>query len=392
MFDYSARPELLKGRVILVTGAGRGIGAAAAKTYAAHGATVLLLGKTEANLAQVYDEIEAAGQPQPVVIPFNLETALPHQYDELAAMIEKEFGHLDGLLHNASIIGPRTPIEQLSGENFMRVMHVNVNAMFMLTSTLLPLLKLSQDASVVFTSSSVGRKGRAYWGAYGVSKFATEGLMQTLADELDYRVVATSRSIKPSTDPDILTVAGDIADPATAERVIREGVARFGRIDSLINNAGIFVAKPFTSYTHEDYVNVLAVNLNGFFYITQLAITEMLKQGAGHIVNITTSLVDHAIDGVPSVLASLTKGGLNSATKSLAIEYAKRGIRVNAVSPGIIKTPMHGEETHAALGSLHPVGHMGEARDIAQAIVYLESAGFVTGEILHVDGGQSAGH
>ena len=184
MFDYSARPELLKGRVILVTGAGRGIGAAAAKTYAAHGATVLLLGKTEANLAQVYDEIEAAGHAQPVVIPFNLETALPHQYDELAAMIEKEFGHLDGLLHNASIIGPRTPIEQLSGENFMRVMHINVNAMFMLTSTLLPLLKLSQDASVVFTSSSVGRKGRAYWGAYGVSKFATEGLMQTLADEV----------------------------------------------------------------------------------------------------------------------------------------------------------------------------------------------------------------
>ncbi|MGY2236831.1 SDR family NAD(P)-dependent oxidoreductase [Pseudomonas gingeri] len=210
--------------------------------------------------------------------------------------------------------------------------------------------------------------------------------------DLDYRVVATSRSIQPSTDPDILAIAGDIADPATAQRVIREGVARFGRIDSLINNAGIFIAKPFTDYTHEDYVNVLAVNLNGFFYITQLAINEMEKQGGGHIVNITTSLVDHAIDGVPSVLASLTKGGLNSATKSLAIEYAKRGIRVNAVSPGIIKTPMHGEETHAALGQLHPMGHMGEVRDIAQAIVYLESAGFVTGEILHVDGGQSAGH
>lgn len=210
--------------------------------------------------------------------------------------------------------------------------------------------------------------------------------------QLGYRVVATSRSIQPSTDPDVLTVAGDIADPATAERVIREGVARFGRIDSLVNNAGIFVAKPFTSYTPQDYANVLAVNLNGFFYITQLAITEMLKQDAGHIVNITTSLVDHAIDGVPSVLASLTKGGLNSATKSLAIEYAKRGIRVNAVSPGIIKTPMHGPETHEALGKLHPVGHMGEASDIAQAIVYLETAGFVTGEILHVDGGQSAGH
>ncbi|NWA03277.1 SDR family NAD(P)-dependent oxidoreductase [Pseudomonas gingeri] len=210
--------------------------------------------------------------------------------------------------------------------------------------------------------------------------------------DLDYRVVATSRSIQPSSDPDILAIAGDIADPATAQRVIREGVARFGRIDSLINNAGIFIAKPFTGYTHEDYVNVLAVNLNGFFYITQLAINEMEKHGSGHIVNITTSLVDHAIDGVPSVLASLTKGGLNSATKSLAIEYAKRGIRVNAVSPGIIKTPMHGEETHAALGQLHPMGHMGEVRDIAQAIVYLESAAFVTGEILHVDGGQSAGH
>ena len=209
---------------------------------------------------------------------------------------------------------------------------------------------------------------------------------------LDYRVVATSRSIQPSTDPNILTVAGDIADPATAQRVIREALATFGRIDSLINNAGIFIAKPFTAYTQDDYANVLAVNLNGFFYITQLAIAEMEKHRTGHIVNVTTSLVDHAIDGVPSVLASLTKGGLNSATKSLAIEYAKRGIRVNAVSPGIIKTPMHGEQTHEALGQLHPVGHMGEVSDIAQAIVYLENAGFVTGEILHVDGGQSAGH
>ena len=197
MFDYSARPDLLKGRVILVTGAGRGIGAAAAKTFAAHGATVLLLGKTEGNLNQLYDEIEAAGHPQPVVIPFNLETALPHQYDELAATIEAEFGRLDGLLHNAAILGPRTPLEQLSGDNFMRVMQVNVNAMFMLTSTLLPLLKLSEDASVVFTSSSVGRKGRAYWGAYGVSKFATEGLMQTLADEVEGVAPVRANSVNP---------------------------------------------------------------------------------------------------------------------------------------------------------------------------------------------------
>ncbi|MWV14250.1 YciK family oxidoreductase [Pseudomonas sp. R-28-1W-6] len=197
MFDYQARPDLLQGRVILVTGAGRGIGAAAAKAFAAHGATVLLLGKTEANLTAVYDEIEAAGHPQPAVIPFNLETALPHQYDELAAMLESEFGKIDGLLHNAAIIGPRTPLEQLSGDNFMRVMQINVNAMFMLTSTLLPLLKLSDDASVVFTSSSVGRKGRAYWGAYGVSKFATEGLMQTLADEVDGISNVRANSVNP---------------------------------------------------------------------------------------------------------------------------------------------------------------------------------------------------
>lgn len=197
MFDYSAPANLLQDRIILITGAGRGIGAAAALAYAAHGATVLLLGKTEANLVQVYDQIEAAGYPQPAVIPFNLETALPHQYDELAATIEREFGRLDGLLHNASIVGPRTPLEQLSGEHFMRVMQVNVNATFMLTSTLLPLLKLSQDGSVVFTSSSVGRKGRAYWGAYGVSKFATEGLMQTLADELDGVAPVRANSINP---------------------------------------------------------------------------------------------------------------------------------------------------------------------------------------------------
>ncbi|MGV8844092.1 MAG: YciK family oxidoreductase [Pseudomonas sp.] len=197
MFDYCARPDLLKDRVILVTGAGRGIGAAAARTFAAHGATVLLLGKTEANLIQVYDQIEAAGHPRPAIIPFNLETALAHQYDELAAMLEGEFGHLDGLLHNASIVGPRTPLDQLSGDNFMRVMQINVNGMFMLTSALLPLLKLSSDASLIFTSSGVGRKGRAYWGAYAVSKFATEGLMQVLADELDGTCAARANSVNP---------------------------------------------------------------------------------------------------------------------------------------------------------------------------------------------------
>jgi NAD(P)-dependent dehydrogenase (short-subunit alcohol dehydrogenase family) len=200
------------------------------------------------------------------------------------------------------------------------------------------------------------------------------------------------RAITPARDDDLVVVAGDIADRKTAVRVISEGVARFGRIDTLVNNAGIFIAKPFTQYSEADYAAMLGVNLAGFFHITQLAVAEMEKQGSGHIVQITTSLVDHAIAGIPSVLAALTKGGLAAATRSLAIEYAKRGIRVNAVAPGTIKTPMHPGETYAQLAALHPVGRMGEISDIVDAILYLEGAGFVTGEILHVDGGQSAGH
>lgn len=210
--------------------------------------------------------------------------------------------------------------------------------------------------------------------------------------KLDYRVVATARSIQPTNDPNLAAVQGDIADPQTARRVVAEALARFGRIDTLVNNAGVFVAKPFTQYTAEDYASVMGVNVAGFFHITQLAVAEMEKQGSGHVVSITTSLVDHAVQGVPSVLASLTKGGINAATKSLAIEYAKKGIRANAVSPGIIKSPMHAPETHEALGALHPMGHMGEMRDIVDAVLFLDAAPFVTGEILHVDGGQSAGH
>ena len=208
----------------------------------------------------------------------------------------------------------------------------------------------------------------------------------------NYRIVATARSMSPSVDDDMVAVSGDIADRNTAERVISEGMRRFGRIDTLVNNAGIFIAKPFTQYTMTDYEAMLGVNMAGFFHITQLAMVEMEKQGSGHVVQITTSLVDHARSAVPSVLASLTKGGLNAATRSLAIEYAKRGIRVNAVAPGIIKSPMHPEETHPQLDAMHPMGHMGEMSDIVDAILYLESAPFVTGEILHVDGGQSAGH
>ena len=210
--------------------------------------------------------------------------------------------------------------------------------------------------------------------------------------ERNFLVVANARTIQPSADEGILAVAGDIGDRAVAERVISQGIARFGRIDSLVNNAGVFIAKPFTQYTAEDYAAILNTNIAGFFHITQLAIADMEKRNSGHVVSITTSLVDSANSNVPSVLASLSKGGVAAATRSLAIEYARRGIRVNAISPGIIKTPMHPVETHATLAGLHPVGRMGEIADIVDAALYLESASFVTGETLHVDGGQVAGH
>jgi len=224
---------------------------------------------------------------------------------------------------------------------------------------------------------------------------ASQGLgagFVTAYRKLGYAVVATSRAIAESQDTDVLTIRGDIADPTTADRVIDAGLDRFGRIDTLINNAGIFIASPFTDYTKDQFDSVIGVNLTGFFRTTQLAIAHMLEQGGGHIVNITTALVDHANSNVPSVLASLTKGGLQSATKSLAIEYATRGIRVNAVAPGVIKTSMHPEEHYEMLDSLHPIGRMGEVSDIVDAVIYLENAPFVTGAILHVDGGQSAGH
>lgn len=206
-----------------------------------------------------------------------------------------------------------------------------------------------------------------------------------------FRVVANSRSIRSVDNPDIMTVAGDIADAETAERIINGSMQRFGRIDTLVNNAGIFTAKPFTQFSRQDWERNISTNLAGFFHITQRAIEQMEKQGFGHVVQITTSLADQPALGVPSVLASLTKGGLNAATKSLAVEYAPRGIRVNAVAPGVIKTPMHPPETHAELALLHPLGRLGEIEDVVDAVLFLERSSFVTGEILHVDGGQAAG-
>ena len=225
----------------------------------------------------------------------------------------------------------------------------------------------------------------------GASQGIGAGLVQGFR-ERGYRVVANSRSIKPSDSADLATVAGDIIDPVVAKRVVDTAVERFGRIDTLVNNAGIFVSKPFIEYTPEDFAAAMSVNVAGFFYVSQQAAARMLSQKSGHIVNITTTLVDQPIAGVPAALASLTKGGLDAVTRGLAIEYADKGIRVNAVSPGIIKTPMHPENTHAALAKLHPMQRLGEVREIVDAVLYLDNAAFVTGEVLHVDGGQHAGH
>ena len=185
MFDYSAPSNALAERIIVVTGAGDGIGRAAAMSYAALGATVILVGRTLNKLEAVYDAIVEQGSPTPAIYPCDLSRATEQDYDTMATTLEDEFGHLDGLLHNASLLGDRTPISQYEADTWQQVMQVNVNAGFMMTQALLPLLEASADASIIFTSSSVGNKGKAYWGAYSVSKFATEGMAQILAAELE---------------------------------------------------------------------------------------------------------------------------------------------------------------------------------------------------------------
>ena len=224
---------------------------------------------------------------------------------------------------------------------------------------------------------------------------ASQGIGAGLADAFHhngYAVVGTSRSIQPSEESDFLTVQGDITEADTAERVMEQALGRFGRIDSLINNAGVFIDKPFTEYTSDDYAAVTAVNLDGFFHITQRAIRQMVTQGGGHVVNLTTSLVDQPDSKSPSALTSLTKGGLAAVTRSLAIEYAPRGVRVNAVALGVIKTPAHDPASYEGIAALHPIGRVGEISDVVDGILYLERATFVTGEILHIDGGRAAGH
>ena len=225
----------------------------------------------------------------------------------------------------------------------------------------------------------------------GASRGIGAGLVKAYR-ELGFAVVATSLSIKPSADPGILTVQGDIGTPDTAARIVAETLERHGRIDTLINNAGIYIGKPFTEYTLEDFNAVLAVNVAGFFHITTRVVKHMLELGHGHVVNVSTTLAEQANSEVPAALAALSKGGLTAVTRSLAIEYALRGLRVNAVSLGVIETQPDEDGSYAAQAALHPIGRVGQVEDVVGGVLYLESAPFVTGEILHIDGGQSAGH
>lgn len=228
----------------------------------------------------------------------------------------------------------------------------------------------------------------------GASSGIGLGLTTALIEQ-GYRVVANSRRItaagtlEPSED--LALIDGDIASPETARRIVETAIQRFGSVDLLVNNAGIFIPKPFTDYTPDDFERLVSTNLSGFLYVTQAAVRQMIRQGAGHVVNITTTLADQPVAGVPASIPVLTKGGLNAVTAALAIEYADTGIRFNAIGAGIIDTPMHKPEMHGFLKTLHPIQRIGRVSEIVDAVLYLTAATFVTGEVLHVDGGAHAG-
>jgi NAD(P)-dependent dehydrogenase (short-subunit alcohol dehydrogenase family) len=214
--------------------------------------------------------------------------------------------------------------------------------------------------------------------------------------ERGYRVVANSRNITKSgalsASDNLALIDGDIGDPATAAKIAETAVARFGTIDVLLNNAGIFFSKPFVEYTKADFESLIATNVAGFLYVTQRAVQQMLAQNSGgSIINVTTTMAQHPIAGIPSTVPMITKGGLESVTRCLAIEYAKQGIRVNAVAPGVVDTPMHESDNKDVLKGLSPMGRLVSVSEVVDAIVYLSEAATVTGEILHVDGGSHAG-
>jgi NAD(P)-dependent dehydrogenase (short-subunit alcohol dehydrogenase family) len=227
---------------------------------------------------------------------------------------------------------------------------------------------------------------------------ASQGIGSALVEAFlrrSYSVVANSRNIT-KTNPfaasaNLALVDGDIGDPKTAAKIVDRAVSRFGRIDVLINNAGIFTPKPFTEYTTEDFNALVSTTLAGFLYVSQLAVKVMLRQKSGSIVNVSTTLVDHPVAGVPVTVQVMAKGSLDAVTRALAMEYARDGIRVNTLALGIIKTPMHKPETYEFLKGLHPLGRMGEIKEVVDAVLFLMDATFTTGEILHVDGGAHAG-
>lgn len=224
----------------------------------------------------------------------------------------------------------------------------------------------------------------------GIGLGITNGLLTS-----GYRVVANARhisasgSLSPSSN--LVLVDGDVANPTIAESLTKTAVGRFGSVDLVVNNAGLFIAKPFTETTVDEYQRLIATNLTGFLHVTQPALRQMTAQGSGHIVNITTSLASQPIEGLSGAVSILTKGGLNAVTRALAIEYAKAGVRVNAVAPGIVDTPMHQPHTHSFLETLHPIKRLASVDEIVDAVLYLVGAPFVTGEVLHVDGGAHAG-
>ena len=228
----------------------------------------------------------------------------------------------------------------------------------------------------------------------GASSGIGLGLTNALLNE-GYRVIANARrasaagTLEPS--PNLVLVDGDVANPETAASLTRTAVERFGSVDLLVNNAGVFIVKGFTDSGVDDFERLVATNLTGFFHVTQPAIRQMRAQGAGHVVTISTSLASQPIQGVSAALSILTKGGLNAVTRALAIEYAKDGVRFNAVAPGIVDTPMHAPASHGFLETLHPIQRMATVDEVVDAVLYLADAEFTTGEVIHVDGGAHAG-
>jgi NAD(P)-dependent dehydrogenase (short-subunit alcohol dehydrogenase family) len=224
----------------------------------------------------------------------------------------------------------------------------------------------------------------------GIGLALTRGFL-----EAGFNVVANSRNVtragtlKP--EGDLFLVDGDVGESATARNLIQSAIKRFGSIDVLINNAGIFIPKPFTEYTSEDFLRVVSTNLAGFFYVTQEATRHMRQSGGGQILTISTTLAKQPVAGINAALTNLTKGGLDSVTRALAIEYAAEGIRFNAIAPGIVDTPMHRPENHETLKHLHPIARLGTAEEIVEAALFLVGASFITGEVLYVDGGAQAG-